>query len=85
MEELRLYQDLAVHPWLASPEQQALLEGVEISGPLYVASSCETSARGLHAAVACVRPAGCVKPISGSQVMFDTSSLHSLLGRPALL
>lgn len=83
MEELRLYEGLVVHPWLASPEQQALLEGVELSGPPYVASSSETSAGGLKAAVACVRPAESVDLFSGSQVLADTGTLWYPL--PSLL
>ena len=56
MEGLHLYQDLATLPWLVSPEQQALLEGVELSGPGYVASSFEPSASCTHAAGVCARP-----------------------------
>lgn len=68
MDENRLYRDLAVHP--CGPEHMALLEGVELSGPEYVAPSPEPSTHCTKARQACVRPAATTELHSGSQVMF---------------
>ena len=69
MEGLHLYQDLANLPWLVGPEQQALLEGVELSGPGHVASSLEASACCTKAAGACARLTANSKLSTGNQVM----------------
>ena len=73
MDELLLYRDLAEHPWMAGPEQMALLEGLELSGPEHVASSPEPSTHDNKATLACARPAAISKLHSGSQVIIMIS------------